>query len=63
MPEIVCPTLADILASDECMENLAGLGSVVYVGVKGDLSAPMTATDNNYATCFCQRQGSLPLRL
>lgn len=47
---ITCPTLGDILASDECMENLAGLGSVVYVGVKGDLSAPLTATDNNYST-------------
>lgn len=50
MPEIVCPTLSDILASDECLENLAGLGSVVYVGVKGDLESPMAATDNSYAT-------------
>lgn len=50
MAEVNCPTLADILASDECMENLAGLGSVVYVGVKGDLKSPLTATDNNYAT-------------
>lgn len=50
MPEITCPTLGNILASEECLENLAGLGSVVYVGVKGELEAPMTATDNLYAT-------------
>ena len=50
MPEINCPTLGNILASEECLENLAGLGSVVYVGVKGELGAPMTATDNLYAT-------------
>ena len=50
MPQVNCPTLGHILASDECMENLAGLGSVVYVGVKGDLAAPMTATKNRYAT-------------
>lgn len=50
MPEVTCPTLGDILASEECLENLAGLGSVVYVGVKGELSAPLVATDNKYAT-------------
>jgi len=50
MAEVNCPTLADILASNECLENLAGLGSVVYVGIKGDLSAPLTATDNSYST-------------
>lgn len=59
MPDTVnCPTLADILASEECMENLAGLGSVVYVGVKGDLTAPLAATDNEYATpAFQQGKG------
>lgn len=50
MPEVNCPTLGNILASEECLENLAGLGSVVYVGVKGELEAPMTATDNQYTT-------------
>ena len=50
MPDIICPNMTDILKSDECLENFAGLGSVVYVGVKGDLKAPLTATDNNYAT-------------
>lgn len=46
----VCPTLQNILAANECLENLAGLGSVVYVGIKGDLAQPMTATENEYST-------------
>lgn len=50
MAEVICPTLEHILNSDQCTENLAGLGEVVYVGVKGDLSAPMTATDNVYSS-------------
>lgn len=37
-------------ATEECLENLAGLGEVVYIGLRGDLSAPMTATDNTYST-------------
>lgn len=47
MPQ-TCPTLQHYLAADECLENLAGLGEVVYVGLKEDLSSPMTATDNMY---------------
>lgn len=50
MAEIVCPTLEHILNADQCTENLAGLGEVVYVGVKSDLVAKMTATDNVYST-------------
>ena len=50
MPQSICPTLGHILASNECMENLAGVGSVVYIGVKGDLTSPMTATKNRYTT-------------
>jgi len=38
------------LAQDECLENLAGLGEVVYVGLRGDLQSPLVATDNTYAT-------------
>lgn len=45
---VQCPTLEDILNADQCTENLAGLGSVIYAGLKSDLSAPMTATDNEY---------------
>jgi len=48
--EIVCPTLNDILASEECMENLAGLGSVVYVFLKEDLQSPLVLNDNEYST-------------
>lgn len=35
--------------SEQCFENLAGIGEVVYVGVKGDLSAPMTLTGCVYS--------------
>ena len=46
-----CPTLNHYLAADECLENLAGLGEVVYIGLKEDLDTtnPMTATDNTYS--------------
>lgn len=49
MPNVNCPTLMHYSAADECMENLAGLGEVVYIGLRGDLNAPLTATDNTYA--------------
>ncbi len=45
-----CPTLFSILAEDECLENLAGLGEVAYIGLKSDLKNPMAASDNTYAT-------------
>ena len=44
-----CPTLKHVLNADQCMENFAGLGDVVYVGLKSDLSAAMTATKNQYS--------------
>ena len=50
MPQVNCPTLMNYLAQDECLENLAGLGEVVYVGLRGDLQSPLVATDNTYAT-------------
>jgi len=49
MPQVNCPTLMHYSAAEECLENLAGLGEVVYIGLRGDLSAPLTATDNTYA--------------
>lgn len=49
MAEVTCPTLEHILNADQCNENLAGLGEVVYVGVKADLAAPLAATDNVYS--------------
>lgn len=45
-----CPTMMNILKSDECLENLAGISSDVYVGIKSDLSAPLTAEENVYST-------------
>ena len=40
----------NILKSDECLENLAGISADVYVGIKSDLEAPMTAEENVYST-------------
>ena len=45
---INCPTLEHVLNADQCGENLAGLGQVVYAALKEDLLEPMTATDNVY---------------
>ncbi len=50
MATVTCPNLVDVLADEECLENLAGLGTDVYIGLKGDLSTPMTATENEYTT-------------
>ena len=44
-----CPTLQNYLAGDECLENLAGLGEVAYLGLKSDLKNPLTANDNVYS--------------
>lgn len=50
MAEVKCPTLGNILDTESCVENLAGMGSVVYVGVKSELKRPLTAEDNVYNT-------------
>ncbi len=50
MATVTCPQLTDILADDQCLENLAGLGTDVYIGLKGDLATAMTATENEYTT-------------
>ena len=42
-----CPTMQNILKADECLENLAGISSDVYVGIKSDLSTPMTPQQDN----------------
>jgi len=47
---VQCPTMQNILKADECLENLAGISSDVYVGIKSELSAPLTATENVYST-------------
>ena len=48
MPQ-TCPSLINYSAADECLENLAGLGEVAYVGLRSDLAAPLTATGNVYS--------------
>ena len=47
---VQCPTMLNILKADECLENLAGISADVYVGIKSDLAAPLTADDNVYST-------------
>ena len=42
--------MMNILKSDECLENLAGISADVYVGIKSDLEAPLTAEENVYST-------------
>ena len=42
--------MVSILKADECLENLAGISADVYVGIKSDLEAPMTAEENVYST-------------
>lgn len=50
MAEITCPTLQNILKENECIENLAGISADVYVGIKSELAAPLTAEENVYST-------------
>lgn len=40
-----CPTLNHYAAADECLENLAGLGEVAYIGLRSSL-APGALTPN-----------------
>lgn len=47
---VQCPTMMNILKADECLENLAGISADVYVGIKSDLAAPLTAEENVYST-------------
>lgn len=59
-----CPTLINYKAADECTENLAGLGEVAYVGLRSDLAAPLTATDNVYSgLAFKDTKGFVKLDL
>ena len=50
MEEIVCPTLEDQLASDQCQENFGGLPSIIYIGLRTDLAAKLVATENVFST-------------
>lgn len=44
-----CPSLINYSAGDDCLENLAGLGEVAYVGLRSDLKNPLTLTGNVYS--------------
>ena len=46
---VTCPQPVDFLNTEQCLENLAGLGNDIYVGLKSELEAPLTATDNQYS--------------
>ena len=48
MPQ-TCPSLINYSAGEECLENLAGLGEVAYLGLRSDLSAPLAAAENVYS--------------
>ena len=37
-----CEPLLDVLAEEQCTEDYAGIGSVIYMGLKADLDAPLT---------------------
>lgn len=43
-----CEPLLDVLASEQCSEDFAGIGSVVYMGLKKDLAAPLTEDGPNW---------------
>lgn len=45
-----CPTLAHFKEGDQCLENYAGLSPKIYVGLKSDLSAPLSETDGVFTT-------------
>lgn len=38
---VTCPQLVDALDENDCLENLAGLGTDIYIGLKADLESPM----------------------
>lgn len=48
MSQVVCPTLQSILRSEDCLENVAGLGDYAYCFIKGELASPLARTDNEY---------------
>ena len=53
-----CPTLEDYTAGEQCLEEFAGVAPCFYVGIKNELSAPLVATENTYATpAFSEGKG------
>lgn len=48
--KITCPVLTDVLTENDCLENFAGLGTDVYIGLKSDLETPMTLVSTEGTT-------------
>ena len=44
-----CEELLEYIAAAQCSENYAGIGSRVYMGLRSDLSAPLTETGPNWS--------------
>ncbi len=49
MAATVCEPLLDVLASEQCAEDFAGIGSVIYMGLKEDLATPLTEDGPNWS--------------
>lgn len=49
MATTVCEPMLDVLASEQCAENYAGISSVIYMGLKADLAAPLTEDGPNWS--------------
>lgn len=48
MPTSNCPALEHHIAGDQCQENLAGMGEVVYAFERNKLTKPLTRTAETY---------------
>jgi len=43
-----CEELLNVRASEQCAEDFAGIGSVIYYGLKDDLSSPLTEAGTDW---------------
>lgn len=43
-----CPELENYIAGDQCTENLAGMGEIVYAFERNKLSTPLSRTNETY---------------
>lgn len=48
MPTVNCPSLENHLAGEQCLENLAGMGEVVYAFERNKLKNALTRTNETY---------------
>lgn len=47
-PIVNCPALEDYIAGDQCLENLAGMGEVIYAFERKLLKAALSRTNETY---------------